>query len=163
MLLLDIVVLWIHIFAAMIFIGGSFFIWLVVWPGVYNYTQDKREHAQIVGKIAKRFAWFTHISLITLIITGLFNLTWYLPSYSALFDSEGGRALLVKMILVVIMIVIIYGNNLYHGKKIVRLSREGKMDEVQKIRKISHMMSFISLALMIAIVLLATSLQFLPT
>jgi len=163
MLILDIVVLWIHIFAAMIFIGGSFFIWLVVWPGVFDYTKDRSQHAQIVGKIAKRFAWFTHISLITLIITGLFNLTWYLPSFSALFDTPGGEALLIKMILVVIMIIIIYGNNLYHGKKIVRLSKEGRMDAVKKIRKLSHTMSFISLALMIAIVLLATSLQFLPT
>ena len=163
MLILDIVVLWIHIFAAMIFIGGSFFIWLFVWPGVFDYTDDRREHAQIVGKIAKRFAWFTHISLIAIIITGLFNLTWYLPSFSALFDTPGGEALSVKMILVLVMIVIIYGNNIYHGKKIVRLSKEGKMDEVQKIRKISHMMSFISLALMVAIVFLATSLEFLPT
>ena len=60
------------------------------------------------------------------------TLTWYLPSFSALFDTPGGEALSVKMILVLAMIVIIYGNNIYNGKKIVRLSKEGKMDEVQK-------------------------------
>ena len=34
------------------------------------------------------------------------------------------------------MVVIMYGNNIYHGKKIVRLASEGKLDEVKKVGKL---------------------------
>ncbi len=58
------------------------------------------------------------------------------------------------------MIFVIYFNNIYHGRKITRLAREGKIQEVQRIRRYTHVMSYFSLALMVAIIFLATSLQF---
>lgn len=160
MLLLDAMILFIHIFFAIIFVGGSFFIWLVVWPASYSLTDDEKERTRIVGRIAKRFALFTHISLGVLIVTGIYNATWYLGSASALFSTTGGRILLVKIIVVGIDIIMIYTNNLYHGKKIMRLAREGRLEEVKKIRKVTHLFSFISLALLVLIVALATMLQF---
>ena len=68
--------------------------------------------------------------------------------------------LLAKAIVVGVDILIIYTNNLYHGKKITRLALEGKIEEVRKIRKVTHLFSFLSLALLLVIVGLATSLQF---
>lgn len=160
MILLDAIILAVHIFFAIIFVGGSFFIWLVVWPASYEITGDEKERTRIVGRIAKRFAIFTHVSLVVLIVTGIYNATWYLGTISALFNTTGGQLLLAKIVVVGVDILIIYTNNLYHGKKITRLAREGKLDEVKRIRKVTHLFSFISLALLIAIVALATSLQF---
>lgn len=159
MVLLDIIVLWIHIFAAIIFIGGSFFMWLVVWPASYDVTDDERLRTKIVGKIAKRFAYFTHGSLLILILTGLYNMSWYLPSPFD-FSTIGGKILLAKIFVVVAMIVIMYSNNVYHGKKIMRLSSEGKLDQVKKIRKITHLISFVTLGLLVVITILATAMQF---
>lgn len=160
MLLVDAIILFIHIFFAILFVGGSFFIWLVVWPTSYELTEDEKERTRIVGRIAKRFALFTHISVIVLIITGIYNATWYLGTFSALFNTAGGHLLLAKIIIVGIDLIIIYSNNLYHGKKIMRLAREGKFEEVARIRKTTHLFSFISLALLLVIVLLASALQF---
>lgn len=160
MILLDEIILFLHIFFAIIFVGGSFFIWIVVWPASYEITDDEKERTRIVGRIAKRFAIFTHVSLFILIVTGIYNATWYLGTFSALFDTTGGNILLAKIIVVGVDILIIYSNNLYHGKKIMRLAKEGKLEEVRKIRKVTHLFSFISLALLIVIVVLATSLQF---
>ena len=160
MLLVNAIILFIHIFFAILFVGGSFFIWLVVWPTSYELTEDEKERTRIVGRIAKRFALFTHISVIVLIITGIYNATWYLGTFSALFNTTGGHLLLAKIIVVGIDIIIIYANNLYHGRKIMRLAREGKLEEVRRIRKTTHLFSFISLALLLVIVLLASALQF---
>ena len=160
MVLIDAIILFIHIFFAVIFVGGSFFIWLVVWPASYEITNDEKERTRIVGRIAKRFAIFTHISVFILVITGIYNATWYLGTFSALFDTTGGRILLVKVVIVAVDIALIYANNLYHGRKIMRLAREGKLDEVRKIRKVTHLFSFVSLALLVLIVALATMLQF---
>ena len=160
MILLDAIILAVHIFFAILFIGGSFFIWLVVWPASYEITDDEKERTRIVGRIAKRFALFTHISLGILIVTGIYNATWYLGSFSALFDTTGGKLLLAKIIVVGVDILIIYTNNLYHGTKITKLAREGKLEEMRKIRRVTHLFSFLSLALLIVIVALATLLQF---
>lgn len=160
MILLNATILFIHIFFAILFIGGSFFMWLVVWPTSYELTENEKERTRIVGRIAKRFAWFTHISVIVLIITGIYNTTWYLGSYTNLYTTIGGHILLGKIIIVGIDLLIIYTNNIYHGRKIMRLSREGKMEEVKEIRKVTHLFSFISLALLLVIAFLATMLQF---
>lgn len=160
MLLLDLVILCIHLFFAIIFIGGSFFIWFVVWPASFDVTDDEKLRTRMVGKIAKRFAYFTHISLVTLIITGLYNATWYLPARSDLFTTTGGLLLFSKAILVVLAVVIIYVNNLYHGKKIMRLSEERKFDEMKRIRKRTHLFSYLSLGLLFAITVLAAAMQF---
>lgn len=160
MILLDTIILAIHIFFAILFIGGSFFMWLVVWPASYELTEDEKERTRIVGRIAKKFAMFTHISVIVLILTGIYNTTWYLGTYSALFTTSGGKILTAKIVLVGIDLLIIYANNIYHGRKIMKLSREGKLEEVQEIRKVTHLFSFISLLLLLAILFLATMMQF---
>lgn len=160
MILLDIIILWIHLFFAIIFIGGSFFIWFVVWPASYKITDDEKLRTKVVGRIAKQFAYFTHISLILLILTGLYNATWYLPSTAALFDTTGGQILFAKGILVVLVIIIIYTNNLYHGKKIMKLAEEKKFDEMKRIRKRTHLFSYISLGLLLVITILAAAMQF---
>lgn len=155
------IALGIHLFFAIMFIGGSFFIWVVVWPASYELTEDEKERTRIVGRIAKRFAYFTHLSLTLLVLTGLYLAYGYLHgNISNLVDTTGGNILLTKIIVVGVDIVMIYTNNIYHGRKIMRLAREGKLDEVKRIRRITHAFSFISMALLVVIVALATLLQF---
>ncbi len=155
------IVLWIHIFSAIFFVGGSFFIWVIVVPASYKITDDEKLRTRIVGLIGKQFALFTNITLIILIITGIYNSTWYLNyNISALFTTTGGRILFIKIILVGAMIIIMYGNNIYHGKRLMKMAREGRMDELRKLRKWSHRLSYITLGLMLAIVFAAVSLQF---
>lgn len=160
MLLIDLIVLWIHLFFAIIFIGGSFFIWLVVWPASYEITDDESMRTKIVGRIAKRFALFTHVSIAVLVVTGIYNATWYLQSSTSLLDTTGGLILLVKSMVVLAAIIIIYTNNLYHGKKIMALSRDKKFEEMKAMRRRTHLFSYISLALLLIITILAVALQF---
>lgn len=159
--LLDDIVLWIHILSAIFFVGGSFFIWVVVIPASYKITDDEKLRTRIVGLIGKQFALFTDITLIILIITGIYNSTWYLNyNINALFDTTGGRILFIKIILVGAMILLMYGNNIYHGKRLMQMAREGRMEELRKLRKWSHRLSYVTLGLMLAIVFAAVSLQF---
>lgn len=160
MLLLALIMVWVHLFFAILFIGGSFFIWFVVWPASYDITEDETLRTRVVGKIAKRFAYFTHISLAVLVATGLYNAYWYLPDKSELFTTTAGQLLFTKAMFVLAAIVIIYANNLYHGKKIMRLSVEKKYDEMNRIRKRTHLFSYISLGLLLAITILGAALQF---
>ena len=161
-LLLDEAILWVHLFCAVLFVGGSFFMWLVVLPASHLFGKDESERTQLVGKIAKQFGRITNPVLGILVLTGIYNASWYLPNMNALFNSTGGQILLAKMTLVIALIVMVYANNLYFGRRTVRLAREKKIDELTALRKKSRLASFANLALMIVILVLAVLLQIPP-
>jgi putative copper resistance protein D len=155
-------ILWIHLFSAILFVGGSFFIWLVVLPASHLIAKDESERMQIVEKIARQFGRITGPTLIVLVLSGVYNASWYLPSTSALFDTYLGNLLLVKIVLVILLVALIYVHGLYFGRKIVRLAREGKLGELNAVRKQSRIVSAANLVLMMAILALAIFLQIPP-
>jgi uncharacterized membrane protein len=146
------------LFSAVLFVGGSFFMWLVVVPASHLITGDESERTRIVGKIARAFGNMTNPILIVLVLTGLYNATWYLQSARTLFEYPG-TLLLTKISLVILLLSLIYLNNLYFGKRIMRLAEERKLDEVKALRKKSKLVSVANLSLMIAILLLSTIMQ----
>ena len=155
-------ILWIHILSATLLVGGSFFVWLVVLPASHLITQDEPARMQMVEKIAKRFGRITNITLIVLVLTGVYNASWYLPSTSALFDTYLGNLLLVKIVLVIVLVVLIYVHGIYFGTKIVRLAKEGKIEKLDAVRRRSRVISAMNLALMVVILLFAVFLQIPP-
>lgn len=156
------VVLWIHLFSAVLFVGGSFFMWLVVMPASHLITQDESERTQIVGKIAKAFGKISIATIVVLVLTGIYNATWYLSSFSDLLGTSGGIVLLAKTILVVVLIGLIFLHNVYFGKRIVKLAREKRIDELKMLRRKSRVVSFTNLGLMAVILVLAVLLQLPP-
>jgi uncharacterized membrane protein len=158
LILAGVVMLWLHLLAAIIFIGGSFFIWLVVWPSSYELSKTESERTLIVGKIAKRFAYFTHASITILVLSGIYLAAPYLASPPLLFTSLDGQILLVKVSAVVAMVALMYGNNIYHGRKIMRLVAQGRFEDVKRVRRLTHIASFVTLGLMLVITALGAAL-----
>lgn len=76
--LLDVLVLWIHLFSAVLFVGGSFFMWLVTVPASHLITDDEAERTRIVGKIARAFGNTTMPVLVVLCLRASTTLlgTW---------------------------------------------------------------------------------------
>ncbi len=159
MLLIQVAMLWVHLFSAVLFVGGSFFMWMVVMPASHLITQDESERTRIVGKIAKVFGKIAIATLVILVLTGIYNATWYLSSSSDLFNTSGGMILLTKSVLVVVLIVLIFLHNVYFGRRIVQLARERRIDELKILRRRSRLVSFTNLALMIVILVLAVLMQ----
>ncbi len=159
---LDLAVLYVHLFAAVLFVGGSFFFWLILEPVSYTLHRDESERTAMVAKVARRFGQFTNPTLVILVATGLFNATWYLPSLSALTTTPGGEVLLAKGLVVVVLVALIYLHGAYYGPKIVRLARERRFADLRALRRRSRTVSMINLALMLAVLLLAVLLQAYP-
>ncbi|MCL4328852.1 MAG: CopD family protein [Candidatus Thermoplasmatota archaeon] len=153
------IMMWIHLFTAIIFIGGSFFIWIVVWPASFELTDDEKFRTKIVGTLSKRFALFTNISVILLVISGIFLAYAEFGVNPGFINTFSGQVLSVKVVVVVIAIGIMYYNNLGHAKKIGILVREGKTEEVKRIRKTAHLLSYITLALLVLITILGAILE----
>ncbi len=145
-------VLWIHLFSAILFIGGSFFMWTVLLPSSHRMGLEEKNRTKIVGILAKRFAVFTHTLLTILVVTGLLlAFVWFLPSPSDLVTTAAGRILGIKMVLVLAMILLTYGNNIYHGRRMMHFAREGKLEDLARLRRRSHFLSYVTLALMLLI------------
>jgi len=68
-LYLNAVILWIHLFAAAFFVGGSFFFWLIVIPASRLITTDESERTLMVGKMAKVFGKTVTPTLVVLVLT----------------------------------------------------------------------------------------------
>ena len=152
------ILLTVHVLSAITFVGGSIFIWLILWPESYKMNDDKLR-TRLLGFIGHRFAFWTNLTLGLLIITGILMTYKYVLNLSLYVTSSGGQLLLASEILIVVMIVIMYGNNMYHGKLIVKLNEEGKLDEVKKIRKVTHIYSMITMVLLIVIVIMMVALS----
>ena len=157
----DILILWVHLFSAVIFVGGSFFIWFVVVPASHRLAKDESERTQIVARIAKDFAKITNPTLIVLVLTGVYNISWYLPSYQDLFSfrTYGELVLFIKSVLVVVLVILIYVHGVYYGRKISRLALARDTEGLRAVRRVSRLISYTNLALMIAILVLAAMLQ----
>jgi uncharacterized membrane protein len=95
-----IISVWVHVIAAMIWIGGMAFLTLVLMP-VIRKTDIPTVRGEFLQLIARRFRLVAWGSIVLLIGTGLTNLMlgdgW--PNY----QSSYGRLLMVKLIAVGLM------------------------------------------------------------
>lgn len=133
--------------------------WLVVIPATRLVASDESERTRIVGKIAKRFGEVTNVVLPILVLSGIYNAAWYLPSPAALLDTRTGNLLLVKMSLVAALILLIYLHNVHFGKRIIQLARERRLEELRATRRWSQVVSAANILLMVLILLFAVLLQ----
>ncbi|MEM0121348.1 MAG: CopD family protein [Thermoprotei archaeon] len=170
MTILQLAVLYIHVLSAIIFVGGSLFIWLALLPALSGDIPENIRN-QVVVKVTKRFGRIVDVSLTILIITGIYNSTWYLDNLN--FTSIGAKILLAKALLTLLMVFIIYFNNLYLGRRISKIvrqmnssttqgERESLRAKLASIRRRSRVFSYLNITLMLLIVLLAVMLQFPP-
>lgn len=162
---LEIISLYVHLIASVIFVGGSLFMWIALLPATKSEGLDRQTANKVLFAASRRFGRAVDISLALLIVTGLYNATWYLPGMN--FSTIQGKLLLTKSILVVVMIFVIYFNNLYHAKRIVRLSAladkdANARDELRRVRKLSRALSAVSLSLMFLVLFFAVMLQIPP-
>ena len=135
--------------------------WLVIIPASRIVTSDESERTRIVGAIARSFGKVANPTLAVLMLTGLYNASWYLQSTTGLFEYPG-TILLGKMGLVAVLLILIYVHNVYFGKRIIRLAEEKRLDELRQLRKRSRVVSAANLFLMVAILLMAVMLQIPP-
>lgn len=89
-------VVWIHLVAAITFIGGLMYLHLVLRP-VLQSQGAEIESYDVLRKAGQRFRTMTWMSLIALILTGAFNMLS--EGGSARIETEWGVVLMLKLFL----------------------------------------------------------------
>ena len=98
-------VVWIHLLAAMVWVGGLVFLGLVAVPASRTVSGSV-ERAQLIRSIGRRFAVLALFALGVAVITGWWLASRSLEGWSALVTTSYGRLLLFKIALVGVGLVL---------------------------------------------------------
>lgn len=113
---LDTLVLWIHILAAISWVGGMIFVAVIVGPYVRR-TFPPEERTPLMAAVGKRFSILGWCAIFTLVCTGIYNAVRFLRSWDALFTTNFGHILLVKIGLVAVMIGLSAAHDFFLGPR----------------------------------------------
>lgn len=92
--------IWIHLIAAITWIGGTLFLYLVLRPALKRLLSPSQGF-DILNDVSGRFRTIRWVSLVTLLVTGLANLLY--EGGSARLESDWGMVLMVKLLFVAIV------------------------------------------------------------
>ena len=101
----QVIVTWIHLISASIWVGGSIFLGVVLAPLLKKMSLSIEERLELMIKVGRRFNKIALPSLVILIGTGIYNSHLVLQSTEILFTSSYGAFLITKIVLVIALIV----------------------------------------------------------
>ncbi|HZA42425.1 MAG TPA: CopD family protein [Nitrososphaeraceae archaeon] len=106
MALADVLVFWVHLTCASIWVGGSLFLGIVLAPMLGTIAESPADRLTLMLRIGRRFNRIALPAFIILIITGIYNSRALLLQPDVLVDSEYGIILLIKIIFVIATLII---------------------------------------------------------
>ena len=158
-------VLWLHVLAAVAWVGGMVFLAAVLAPITRGMPLDQR--TALFGSVGRRFRVVGWVSIAALIITGIGNLLFRFPSFDYLIGSRYGMVLGVKLAFVVGMIVLSVLHDFVLGPRQTALAkalRDGADSTEQqaallRLRRQVRIVAQINLLLGLGVLFLAVSLR----
>ncbi|MCY3720161.1 MAG: CopD family protein [Anaerolineaceae bacterium] len=89
--------LFLHLLATVFWLGGLFLLTLLVWPETRRSLADNPQRYRLLDRLRQRFQPFSWISMVVLLVTGLFQMTAN-PHYEGMlqFSNPWSRAILLK-------------------------------------------------------------------
>lgn len=121
------VVLLIHVLSAIVWLGGMFFISLVLVPSLRK-LEPPIKRTEVLSATARRFSLVSWAAILVLLITGVINsanrgVTVHLISSGTFFSYPFGIILTVKVFLVLVMILISAIHDFILGPKLIKLTK----------------------------------------
>lgn len=155
------IIMWIHLLAAAIWVGGSLFIGIVFSPLLKTMYGSIEERLQIMIKVGKRFNKIAVPSLIILMGTGLYNSHLLLSKPDLLMATSYGNFLIIKIILVIALIItyIIHVRVIRKDVEEKIMSKQMSTQQIQKLRKKIIILGEITVSLSVAILFFASLLD----
>ncbi len=151
---------WLHILAAVVWLGGIFFLVLVLVP-VMRKEPDERRKALFLYAVGEQFRRISWTALGLIFVSGIFNLAYRGFGLSdvwngRLWQGPFGRAFAVKFTLFILVIILSALHDFVIGPKSTRLWEERPDDpRVLRLRRQAGWIGRITMVLALLIVLMA--------
>lgn len=159
-------IVWIHIIAAFIWLGGMLFLAIILAP-ISRKIEPLSLRGNLLNAIGTRFRFVGWICITVLIITGVLNIfnrgmTYEIFLPSQLFGTEFGTTLAVKLILVILMIILSSIHDFIVGPRMTVLMqnmKDGNSNlELQKLRRLVSWLARLNTIFAILLILFAVKL-----
>ncbi|MGI0101673.1 MAG: CopD family protein [Nitrosotalea sp.] len=157
----DALIMWAHLVAASIWVGGSIFIGIVLAPLLKTMSDTMEGRLSIMIRVGRKFNKIAIPSLIVLIVTGVYNSSNLLNKPLLILSTTYGQILVVKVILVIILLITfaIHVRLIRVGIEKKIESRQFSEELVQKLRSKIIALGRITVIVSIAILLMAALLH----
>ena len=155
------ILVWIHLIAASIWVGGSLFLGVVLAPLLKTMYASAEERIRVMIVVGRRFNKIAIPALLILIGTGLYKAYPVLKNTDLIYNSNYGNILLIKII-VVIILLIIYGIHVRIIRKKVEddiMSGNMSKPQLQKLRKKIIILGEVVVVLSVVVLFLAAVLD----
>ncbi len=158
------IVLWLHLLAAIFWVGGQLFLVTVVLPVLRrNLADDVR--VRVAAQAGRRFERLSAGALGVLLVTGPLNAVVHGVSPSIMAYTEWGHVLAAKVLLVLVVLAITIVHGVFYGRRLEQLAASS--DPASRARRLalqrqSVRLSALNLLLNVVIVGLAAWLATLP-
>lgn len=159
-------IVWIHIIAAFIWLGGMLFLAIVLAP-ISRKIEPLSLRGNLLNVIGTRFRLVGWICITVLLITGVLNIynrgmTYEIFLPSQMFGTEFGRTLAMKLIIVISMIILSSIHDFIVGPRMTVLMQNMKGDnpnlELQKLRRLVSWVARLNTGFAILLIFLAVKL-----
>lgn len=150
----DAIVLWLHILAAVIFVGPQVFLVAVAMPALRSMADVEARQA-LSRRITRGFGMLGGAALVALLATGIWN--FYDARDADKFDFERYFITLqIKLTLVTIVVILTILHGAVFGRRLQQLQESGAGEaELARARQWSTLAAIANLAVAVAILLCA--------
>lgn len=161
MLLADALIMWAHLLAASIWVGGSIFIGIVLAPLLKTISDSVDGRLSIMIRVGRKFNKIGIPSLVVLIVTGIYNSAGLIAKPSMILGTNYGIVLLIKVMLVIALIVIFAIHVRLIRSEVERKieSKQLSGDHLQKLRSKIIMLGRLTVIISIVVLLMAALLH----
>ncbi|HEY8173712.1 MAG TPA: hypothetical protein VIH21_11555 [Dehalococcoidia bacterium] len=153
----DAIVLWLHILAAVVFIGPQIFLAAVAMPALRTIS-DARSRQEVTRSITRGFGVLGGVALAALLATGIWN--YYDAKDAGFIDADDFPryffVLQVKLTLVTVVVILTILHGAVFGRRLQRLQESNASEaELAQARRWSMLASISTLVVSIAILFCA--------
>ncbi len=154
---------WLHILAAVVWLGGILFLTLVLVPAIRR-SEYRRHSSGLFHHIGVRFRWIGWICYGLLIASGTLNLvyrgvTWETVTSLAFWTGPWGRLLGIKLLLVAVILLASAYHDFVVGPRSTAAARAHPgSPESQRLRRQASWVGRFNLVMGLVVVLLAVML-----
>jgi uncharacterized membrane protein len=106
--------LFFHLLATVVWIGGLVITTLLVWPEVRNTLQNTPALYAFLNRLRKRFTPFSNLSLVVLIVTGMFQMSLN-ENYNGMMDLSNQWSVVIFLKHIAIVLMVLSGVVLQYG------------------------------------------------
>jgi copper resistance protein D len=146
----------IHILAAIVWVGGMLFLALIVVPATRELPPAERR--SLFEQLGHRFRVVGWVCVALLVVTGIGNLSFHGIGWDTFVSGDiltttFGRLLTAKLLLIVLMVIVTAIHDFYLGPASARAA--GDVAQTANLRRASGTLARLSTVLALAIVALA--------